>query len=185
LQPEDWREREKNRLLFRSQVPDRLEAAYEIALGDGLVEQHLLKPEEQLELYRSHGTYDIPQNEPWTVYPAWSDAIVFVTPKGRGEMARYSSRSEVLSERWKVDLARKELTLDNVTYSVTSERALRWVEILFKHEGKWVSSADLEKLDPELASRRTDKLKKYLPAAVLTLIESQTGAGSRICLGRK
>ena len=34
-------------MVFRSQVPDHLESAYDIALGDGLLAQELLEPNRQ------------------------------------------------------------------------------------------------------------------------------------------
>lgn len=55
LLPDDWRERVKQQCHVRSQVPDTLEAAYEIALGEALLKQHILEPNEQLNLYKSHG----------------------------------------------------------------------------------------------------------------------------------
>lgn len=83
-----------------------------------------------------------------------------------------------------MDLPSKTLTLGGTTYSVASERALRWVQILTERPGVWVSSRELPGLDRELQDTRTDKYKKLLPAPVLAIIESQTGGGSRILLGR-
>lgn len=89
---EKWREREKAQRVFRSEVPDALKAAYDIALGDGLVEQHLLEPNEQVSLYRSHGI-PVPaegrlsDGATYPVFPANVDALVFVTDKGRGALA--------------------------------------------------------------------------------------------------
>lgn len=90
--------------------------------------------------------------------------------------------AERLSARLTVDLACKSLTLDGNNYNVSSERALRWVKILVDHSPAWVSSSELGKIDRDLCTNRTDKLKSYLPPEVLNLIDSQTGAGSRINL---
>jgi hypothetical protein len=81
-----------------------------------------------------------------------------------------------------VDLARKMITLDGKTLEIGSENALRWVKVLSEHPLEWISSSDLEKLDPELASKRTDRWKKDLPRAIRSLIDSDTGKGSRIRL---
>jgi hypothetical protein len=87
LQPTDWREREKVRLVFRTQVPDHLESAYDIALGEGFFEQHILEPNEQFSLYESHGIPLPAQNRPWKVFPANVDALVFITAKGHAALA--------------------------------------------------------------------------------------------------
>jgi len=89
LQPTNWRQREKQQLHFRTQVPDRLEPAFDIALGEGMLEQHLLKPEDQLELYRLQGMPIPPQDKPWPVFPACSDSLVVITEKGRGALAEH------------------------------------------------------------------------------------------------
>jgi DNA-binding MarR family transcriptional regulator len=78
---------EKSALLLLSQLPDHLEAAYDIALGNELVEHCVLKPEDQLTLYRRLGIYDLPQDQPWPVFPSWADALVVVTEKGRAVLA--------------------------------------------------------------------------------------------------
>lgn len=150
--------RPKQRLEYRSQVPDELQTAYDIALAEGLLEQHWLSDK--------------------------VDALVFVTDKGRGAIALHSTDSEILSSRIAVDLARRSLTLNGVEYAVSSERALRWVNLLAEHPGEWISGVDLEKLDPALMTARPDKLKPFLPAEILILIESKPGAGSRLFLGR-
>jgi hypothetical protein len=86
------------------------------------------------------------------------------------------------SGRLSVDLDRQTLTLDGIQFTVQSVRALRWVRVLAEHPGNWVSSKDLEESDQDLINVRTDKLRKYLPEAVLSLIDSDTGKGSRIRL---
>jgi hypothetical protein len=85
-------------------------------------------------------------------------------------------------QRLHVDLGAKLLTLDGTSYPVASERALRWVRILAERSPNWVSGKELPKLDPDLLSERTDKFKPALPSKVRDLIDSQTGAGSRIRL---
>ncbi len=84
--------------------------------------------------------------------------------------------------RLTVDLARMIITLDGQEHEVTSESALRWVKVLADHAGEWISGKDLEKHDPELASTRTDRWRKFLPKPILSLIDSVTGKGSRIRL---
>ena len=42
LQPDDWKKRAQVTLHFRSEVPDLLEPAYDIAIADGLLEHHIL-----------------------------------------------------------------------------------------------------------------------------------------------
>jgi hypothetical protein len=84
--------------------------------------------------------------------------------------------------RLSVNLARKTLTLDGVTYDVSSENALRWVKVLAEHPGEWISGPELEKYDPQLANPRPDRWKPFLPNEFLSLIDSETGKGSRIRL---
>jgi hypothetical protein len=81
-----------------------------------------------------------------------------------------------------VDLDRMTITLLDQSYEVKSEAALRWVKVLADHAGDWISSPKLKDYDPELDGCRPDQLKDYLPDAVLDLIESRTGAGSRLLL---
>ncbi|MDA0836072.1 MAG: hypothetical protein O2955_21295 [Planctomycetota bacterium] len=83
-------------------------------------------------------------------------------------------------ERVVVDLARKTITLDGIAFDCTSERALRWVKVLADRPGEWFAAGDLTAHDAELMDVRTDRLRKFLPSKILDLIESQTGAGSRL-----
>jgi hypothetical protein len=82
--------------------------------------------------------------------------------------------------RLTVDLARKTITLDGRSYDVRSDNALRWVRVLAEHPKEWISSADLKMHDPELQDSRTDRWRKHLPEAILRLIDSETGKGSRL-----
>ena len=183
LQPDDWRERREKQLVFRSQVPDQLEAAYDIALSEGYLRQGLLKPEQQVELYETLGTYDIPQDQPWPVVPGWSDALVFLTDKGRAAIALHDTKSTLLSKRVKVDLDAMTVELDGQRYDVRSEQALRWLKVLVEHPGEWLGPVELEECDKlNLLGVRTHRLKKHLPSKIQDLIESQTGRGSRINL---
>jgi hypothetical protein len=84
------------------------------------------------------------------------------------------------ANRLTVDLAKRILILDGQIFDVESELALRWVKVLADRPGEWVSSRDLESLDRDLVSVRTDKLRRHLPAEILRMIESKTGAGSRL-----
>jgi hypothetical protein len=101
-------------------------------------------------------------------------------PKGRRRRRKASSRKH--APRIIVELQKKTVTLDGKTHDVTSERALRWLKILADRPGEWVSSKGLERYDSELLQVRTDHLRKYLPAEICSLIDSQTGAGSRLRL---
>jgi len=85
------------RLWFRSQVPERLREAYDIALNDGLVQQYILEKEDQLGWHRRHeqlcgptGLTEVPQDQPSSVVPASADALVELTAKG---LAAISSSS--------------------------------------------------------------------------------------------
>jgi len=78
-----------------------------------------------------------------------------------------------------VDINNEELTFRGVTYSCTSERALRWVRVLASNPGVWISARELAKFDSQLLEPRTDQLTRFLPEAVRACIESSTGKGSR------
>jgi hypothetical protein len=83
--------------------------------------------------------------------------------------------------RLTVDLARKQITLDERTYDVRSDLALRWVKVLADRPGEWIAKKELPRYDRELLdTTRTDHLRNYLPQCVNELIESRTGAGSRL-----
>ena len=60
-----------------------------------LVEQHLLEPNQQLKYYRSmgwpNGMSEIVQDKPWPLFPSWSDALIFLTDKGRAAIAEYAA----------------------------------------------------------------------------------------------
>jgi hypothetical protein len=84
--------------------------------------------------------------------------------------------------RLTVDLARKTITLDGTPYDVDSDNALRWVKVLADHPGEWISGQDLEKYDSGLINAKTNRLRHFLPDAILSLIDSETGKGSRIRL---
>jgi hypothetical protein len=82
-----------------------------------------------------------------------------------------------------VDLRRKTIKLDGMTWHIRSEQVLRWVKVLADRDWEWVSSSQLEKLDPELINVRTDHLRKSLPPELGALLETQPGVGSRLRLG--
>ena len=71
-----------------------------------------------------------------------------------------------------VDLAQSKVTLDGVCHTITGEGA-RFLHELLKAKGNWVSSTDID-------IRKPDRLKKAMPVAVSSLIESLPGKGSRI-----
>jgi hypothetical protein len=91
-------------LKFRSPVPDRLEAAYDVALGEGLLEQHLLTPEQQMSLYQCCGLPCPIQDKPWPIFPANVDALVIITNKGRAMLAENRSASGVADAESPLDL---------------------------------------------------------------------------------
>lgn len=100
LQPDDWRERERTKLHFRIQVPDNLEDAFDIAIGEGLLKQHLIKPEDQFSVYKSFGI-PVPVLDGSGV-PANADALIQVTEKGRAVLAAYKP-----TWRTQADVARR------------------------------------------------------------------------------
>jgi hypothetical protein len=84
--------------------------------------------------------------------------------------------------RLAVDLDRRTLTLDGVSYDVSSLAALRWVKVLADHPGEWISSANLRKYDSELDPPRTTRWLATLPEPIRSHIDSEPGKGSRIRL---
>lgn len=104
---------------------------------------------------------------------------------GRGE-----SRSEVGDDppaappppRLTVNIECKTVTLDGMLHDVTSDLTLRWVKVLTEHPGEWIASSKLKDHDQQLDGARTSRLRQYLPDAIGTLIESDTGKGSRLNL---
>ncbi len=84
--------------------------------------------------------------------------------------------------RLTVDLARKAITLDGMTFDVPSDNALRWVRVLAQRPGEWVSGPQLSERDPDLQYPRPDRFRRHLPGAVLALIDSAPGKGARIRL---
>src|SRR5262245_32491966 len=79
-----------------------------------------------------------------------------------------------------VNLARMTVTLDGTSYDVPSENALRWVRVLVNHPGEWISGSCLGTHDADLIGVRTDRLRDHLPEEIVSLIESETGKGSRL-----
>ncbi|KKM84520.1 hypothetical protein LCGC14_1298340 [marine sediment metagenome] len=176
--------RPEGKLVFRSELPKHLEPAYDIAIGERLLEQHEIPPEDQLECYRlmgwPSGYPEVPQDKPWPVVPDWLDAEVVITAKGRAAVALHRTTSDLLSERLKVDLPRMTATLDGTAFDVKSKQALRWLRVLVEHPGEWISGKELESYDPELMDVRTCRLKHRLPDKIKSLIEPGVGKGSRI-----
>jgi hypothetical protein len=100
----------------------------------------------------------------------WADKIE-TSPTARGSES---------PPRLTIDLAKREVILEGERIDVNSEQALRWIKVLAEHSGEFISSCQLQEYDPNLINIRTDKLKAFLPPKILALIDSQTGAGSRI-----
>jgi hypothetical protein len=66
---------------------------------------------------------------------------------------------------------------------VSSKLALRWVKVLADHPGEWISAPELRNYDDELDGCRPDRhCKPYLPASILSLIDSDRRKGSRLRL---
>ena len=107
-----------------------------------------------------------------------------IKSRGTPEVKNGEQAKEPARLRLTVDFARKILTLDGVDYDVSSDNALRWVKVLADHPGEWISGADLgrKQYDDLLVGCRTDRLRRFLPKKISTLIDSKKGAGSRIRL---
>src|SRR5262249_25479242 len=93
-----------------------------------------------------------------------------------------SATPEKSTPRLTVDVKRLIVTLDGQTYDVPSAQALRWLKVLCDHPGEWIASNELKTYDTDLDGARPDRLKKKLPAPVQSLIDSDTGKGSRLRL---
>lgn len=99
-----------------------------------------------------------------------------------GSELKNVSSPETPPPRLQVDLACMTVTLDGHKHELDSKQALRWIKVLAEHPGQWISKSELQGYDRELDGTRTDRLKKFLPADVSSLIESKTGKGTRIRL---
>jgi hypothetical protein len=84
--------------------------------------------------------------------------------------------------RLTANVERGTVTLDGQTFDVDSAQAVRWLKVLCDHPRDWIASPDLKRFDPDLDGARTDRLKKSLPEPVQSLIDSETGKGSRLRL---
>jgi hypothetical protein len=111
-----------------------------------------------------------------------SQVSAMSTPKAGTDEPAAEQHKEPPRPRLTVDLARRTVTLDGMTYEVSSDRALRWVKVLAEHPGEWISSTELKRYDPELDDPRPDRCKKHLPPEILSLINSDRRKGSRLCL---
>jgi hypothetical protein len=87
--------------------------------------------------------------------------------------------------RLNVDLARRTITLDGMVHEVHSALALRWVKVLAEHTDEWISSNELKNYDSELDGTRPDRLKRFLPPEILSLIDTDKSRGSRLRLTEK
>jgi hypothetical protein len=99
----------------------------------------------------------------------------FIAPQG-------PPKSESKTSPVIVDFQQKTITFRGKQFDIRSMQALRWIHILAQHPGEWFSSKSLGEIDRELFGVRTDQLRKYLPKEILDLIESKSGAGSRLKL---
>jgi hypothetical protein len=93
-----------------------------------------------------------------------------------------TAMEETKGPRLTVDLAQKTITLDGVRHEISSDLALRWIKVLDQSPGHWISSTELKNHDPELDGARPDKFKRYLPAAILSLISTDRRKGARLRL---
>lgn len=172
--------RPEGKLVFRSELPDRLLRAYDVAISEGLVEQYLLEPENQLPLYKSMGwpagMPEVKQDRPWPLVPDWSDAMVVITPKARGVLAENPKRLNV-------DFDRMEITLDGRTFPCRSEQALLMLQVYAERPGQWFTAKQVASCTkPPVESGKVCVLKKKLPPEIRDLIEGDTHHGSRIVL---
>lgn len=91
-------------------------------------------------------------------------------------------------QRLVIDVNHDLAILDGVEHPVASKNALLFLQVLSEHPNEWISGADLGKGkfgDEYIGLSRPDKLKKFIPSELLAIIESQTGAGSKLVLSRK
>jgi hypothetical protein len=84
------------------------------------------------------------------------------------------------SVRITVDLARMQVTLDGVSMECNSVQALRLVQVYAEHPDVWISASELKNYDTELIGAKPHVLKKLLPLAIRSLIESDRRKGSRL-----
>jgi len=84
----------------------------------------------------------------------------------------------------KVDLARMTVAVrGGKPKDVSSKQALRWLRVLAEHPGEWISAPEMAEYDEELVGIRPDRqCKRFLPKAILRLIESDRRKGSRLRL---
>lgn len=168
-----------------------LDLLYWPAIGDGKFDEanghFIVAPVDKAERHRRAA---ILLAERWKAIAIPNMEVAALQERMRRERAKvlatndqsivdYENRPAV---RLTVNLPKKQITLDGKEYDVRSDNALRWVRALARHPGDWVSGADLKEHDQELDGVRTDKQRRYLPAEILGLIDSETGKGSRIRL---
>jgi len=110
------------------------------------------------------------------------DQVVGLAGRLQAECAQAANLVEE-APRVVVDVERRTVTIEGVAHNVESDRAVRWIKVLADRPGVWVSSRELRAHDDELDDVRTDHLRKFLPKEIDHLVESQTGAGSRLVLG--
>lgn len=114
-------------------------------------------------------------------FRAQGEILSGVKPKTKPPRKR-RRQSEKKTAPLTVDLKCKTLTVNGCTHEVDSVQALRWIKVLAEHPAEWISGLDLEQYDGELVGCRPDRLKKYLPLEILSLVDSETGKGSRLRL---
>ena len=79
-----------------------------------------------------------------------------------------------------VDIGRTTATLDGKPYDVGSLQALRWLAVLSKRPGHWISGRELEQLDTELIVSEPIGSKSISPKQSKHLSILKPAAGSRI-----
>jgi hypothetical protein len=90
-------------------------------------------------------------------------------------------------KRLVVNVSRLSVTLhyddgNKETIDVKNQQAARWLKVLAKCPGGWISSSELLRYDAELDGVRTDRLRSRLPLKLRRLIETSTRSGSRLVL---
>jgi len=160
-------------------VLKRLEQLIDVALRLGMTEVpdlEALTIEKALAACNKLRTWAQKQKRPAT--GAESATATQQTTLSRSK-ARKKKRQRQKQPVLTVDLRKRTITWKGKTYNVDSVQALRWVKVLAKHPDEWISASELEKYNFELKGARPDRLKKYLPSKILSLIESNRRKGSR------
>ena len=102
--------------------------------------------------------------------------------QAEGTPTRGSSErpTEPAPPRVTIDIERMQVTLDGVSMDCNSEQALRLLKVYAEHPDVWITASQLKNYDPELDGAKPHVLKKRLPSAIRSLIQSDCRKGSRV-----